>query len=486
MATELTLIIPRSTVWHLHNASNKGTEYNGTGTPWTSAATTPFNLPNDEVAAPAWAPKAAPPLTQYVGGPPFISRTTLVSQEYQDVDEVIPLRCAATSHNNNAAALRTLRQQLAAALALGPCYLGWKPNGATSTLYYEITGATIQEATTSLNTELVTTAGKVLRFTLSCHRSALGGDMSTSATPVTSAAVSNTSFGNSPTSATPNLRAFQNVNGDLAYSGQPLNLRIAQGSFTNTSAARTYLASVLAQQYDNADAATTRSTSSTTGALAASYEFNVTANIGTDGVRPRVLFALDNPTANLEVRAIVRAGGTSATGTILHTSDWRAPGTADTLLDMGTFAVDALRDIYRDAEVTQVANLSIEFWIRSTTGASASAKLFYTTLLWYFEFCTIVATWADTPADYLTLQTFANRQNYLAAPLQVPRCSVVEEDGSNDAPARLVVVRGEYPKARVGASLWIGWVGDTGYIATETASITARTASLFFTLRGGA
>jgi hypothetical protein len=481
MASELTLIIPRSTVWHLHNATKA--QYTGTGTPWTSASTTPFRLANADTTGPQWAPKAAPPVPQYSGGPPFISRTTLVAQEYADVDEIIPLHVYASSHDNAAAAIRVLRQQLTAALALGPCYLGWKPNGATNTLYYEITAAQIQENPRSLNDELPTHA---VRCQLTCHRSALGGHLSTSATPVTAAAVASTSFGNAPNSATPNIRAFANVSGDLAYSGQPLNLRIAQGSFTNTNAERAYIASILAQQYDNVDAATTRSTTSTTGVIAASYEFNVTSYIGTDGVRPRVLFALDNPTAILEVRAVVRTGGSSSTGTIIYTSGWQAAGGSDNLFDMGMFAVDALRDIYRDAEVTQVTNLTVEFWIRSTSGGSASAKLLYTSLLWYYEFCTISTTWADAPYDYLVLQTFANRQHYLAAPLQVPRCTVIEEDGSSDAPATLAVVRGEYPKARVGASLWIGWVGDGGYVSTETVTITARTAAQWFTLRGAA
>jgi hypothetical protein len=490
MATELTLVIPRSTVWHLHNSSNKGTAYTGSGTPWTVASTTPFNLANNDETGPAWAPTAAPPIVQYSGGPPFASRSTPVSVSYQDVDEVIPLRAAANGHLNSASLLRILRQQLVATLELGPCYLGWKPDGATGTLYYEITGATVQELPISMNTELTTTQGKVIRFNLSFRRSALGGDMSTSATPVTSAAVSSTSFGNSPTSATPNLRAFQNVNGDTAYSGQPLNLLLAQNSFTNTSAERTYIASVLSQQSDNSDAAVSRSTTSTTGVEAASYAFGAATYIGTDGVRPRILFALDDPVSNLQIRAVVRAGGTSSDGTIIYTSDWITPGYGsgfvDTLEDMGTFPVDALRDIYRDAAVSAASNITVEFWIRSTNGASASVKLLYTSVLWYYEFCSITYTWADSPLDYLTLQTFQNRQYYAALPLQVPRASVIEENASSDAVAALVVVRGEFPKARVGASLWVAWMGDSRYIPTETITVTARTANLFFTVRGAA
>lgn len=461
MANNVRLIYD-GTNYYISGGGSSQTAYTGSGTPWTSQSTTPYEIAMNDVMGERYTPQAPEPLAVYGGGAPFSIGQHLAYKGYGNVTETIPIQMVATSHDSAVFLLQQLRRILSTALFSVPCILAVQPNGATNIVYYNIYHATVQEDPRFLNEE----AGlNRIRALITWTRSAFGGLATTAETVLSSA-----SYGNTGTGSPDNVVAYSTGSGDLIYEGQPLNLQIAASDIS-----KLYLSSIYERTYTTTGTSTP-STSSTTFVDGASITSIDVANAMTRrGLKCRILMQLTSPASNVEVRIVVRIGGSIQTGT-LYTSGAIAPGTTTPqIVDFGGFSLDAIRDTN-----TANAQIDVKLQIRSTNGSSASVTLTFTEILLYYNFFVV----STTDATDTKVVTFVERAGMACLPLATP--TAFRWSTASSIASDLYTFRGTPPRYYSGASLWAAKVRAAGTRVTgDTFTITATHAPLYHTLRGG-
>lgn len=454
------------TTYHL---AGTGASYTGSGSPWTSQATSPYQLSMND-RTPVWTPTAAPPLVALDGGPPFRIGADLAGRGLGPVEEAVGLQMYASSHDNAVALLRLLRRALNTATLTRPCILGVQPDGASQTVYYEILSATVQETTDFINQEAAV-GTKILRATITWVRSPLGGRLSSGETLINGVTIANTGTG-SPD----NVEALgSSGTGEYYPEGGPLNIRITPSA--GSPIGEIFLATVASRAYT--DTSDSMATSSTSGVATGGATLSAATFVTTRGVRGRIMLRVTNASDTLEVQAIV--SGASGTGPI-YTSPWvrASPSGSGTsvLLDMGGFQP---RYLYQEGQAS-TTNLSLTVRSRSTTGAATTGTLDYIEYLVYYTFCSV--TRSTGASSYTTVvEQFYERSGRPAIPR--PIIAYTHNAGNFEFVER---VRGRAPIYLPSASLYAAWRGTVTqniHTTSQTATLTATHAPLFYTLRGG-
>ena len=455
-------IISDGTTYHLTTGGGARQFYAGTGTPWTSASTTPYEIQMSEMGK--WTPQAAKRIDYWSGGPPFRNGRMLVGGAYDTVEETIPIAMAATSYNFAVKLLRQLRQILNTARHTIPAVLAVKPNGATVTSYFEILSADVQETPAFINDnargfQSPQSKGELFA-TITLRRTPMAGQLGTSITQVLAAQT----FTNQGTGANPNISALASTTDDLPHDGVPMNIRF-KASATNN--ARIYLATIDERLYSTASAGA-RSTSSVTGALQYIVPFTLSNEpYAHSAVRGRVLLRFSALAANtrLRVRVTPKGGGGGAEAP-LYTSRWITPPVAGaTLVDMGGFSLEAMRRSPLSGK-----DLAVSVYQKSSDGLSATMTNTYAELLTYYTFCQVDCA-AFFGANYdVRINAVQERADMVGVPMPPTAGHAATGTTLYD----LAQIRGTVPKYYSGASLYAAWLSSTyTHSTSDTAVITA-------------
>jgi hypothetical protein len=472
MAPQIYLVDPD--VGNIHLAG-KGVAWNGSGTPWTSQATSPFKLSLNDKTGGIYTPQAALPVEVWRGGPPFRIGSDLAQRGYSLVDEVLGVQAYGTTHDNVVALLRMLRRALSQGMSSAPGVFAFQPDGAGQPAYFEILSASLQESPSFISEEgrsaaqLAAGAIAVARATISWRRSPFGGRLSSGETITSGETLLNNGTG-SPDNM---VSFFVPGTGDRVREGGPLNVRIRPT--TSTPALEVILATAHLRDYINrSDSLVTSSTVGTQLALSTNSLDSTAFNLGR-GLRARLLLRLTNATINLEVRLRVLDANAVTT---YYQSPWVRATTITTrnvLLDMGSLVPSFL---YMQGQAS-TANLSFAVDARSTDGGATGGTLDYAEWLIYHTFCIASRT---QDSDTLVIETFYERSGRPA----IPRPTLAY---SHDAGVHKQVekVRGRPPVYIPGASLYVAWrwAGQNTHVTTEDALLTLTHAPLFTTFRGG-
>jgi hypothetical protein len=455
-------IISGGTTYNFWNASGTRTPYAGSGTPWTSAATSPYTLSNND-ATPDWVPGPAPASIIATGGPPFSLGSRPLYVGYDTIQESVGVQLYATTKDNAIALLNQLRQILNTTLFSTPALLSVK--GGTNTGYAEILWADVSE----LNTYIEEVDGRVFRATITWRRAPFfsAGSLTT--------LINGLTYTNAGSSN--NTRSLGAITGDLLYEGSPLNILIAPASgFRYLYAATVY------QRIYNAGIAATTTTSSTSGTAA----FNdSTAGITSPartryGLRLRVMLRTTSISAKAQVQIFLVSSTSSRT---LWKGPWVSAGAiGQTLIDATPSGVPL--DLIRRSELGG-SDVNVGCLVRSTDGSSVSLNLHSAEYLLYYTFCRIDTTTVLLGANDEALQIEqAHNLGGQYVPSWQPGAYAMDTTGT-DVLADIVDMRGTLPRAISGASLYLTWMGTSfAFDSTDSAVVTAKHLPLYRTLRG--
>lgn len=425
--------------------------WDGTGTPWDLASTTPFALAMNDATGQKWTPTVAPKQTIWSGGPPLTNGKMPVYQSVDTVTETIPIQAKARTHADCLVLKQTLEQLLSNAFYSMPMMLQVDEFGSAA--YYEIYSADVQEGWQFFNDE---NGRGVLRMTLQWTRSPFATPGS--ATTVINAATI-TNNGNDAKSMT--------VGGELKYLGQPLNVALSGNQLASTGVRNVWLASIYAiNHYTPASAIST--TSSTGVAVGATQTPNLTLAVG---MKTRFMARAASPTANLQLRAVVTWGGS---GDPCYTGAWVTGGsTSGAIYDLGFVDFPlSVRRAGNGGSLVQSMNLTIQ--ARSTNGASATGTLTWFNALDYHTFAKI--TTGGTTAGTHTSYRF-NDTGVGARLIHPPLYAI---GGYNQSAA----VAGQLPLAFSGSKLWAVWDSAGAHDNTTTVTCTAKYVPLYRTFIG--
>ena len=462
MASSIYIIGADGVNYHL---AGTGQSYTGSGTPWTSQATSPYQLSMNDITGPAYTPMAPQPLDIYNGGPPFRVGADLSFRGYGNVTESFGLQMRASSHDNAVALLRLLRRALSTTLASRPPLLVVQPDGATSAVYYEVYSATVQELPAFINEEAGLGGAKILRALITWTRSPFGGNLGGWQTLINGVTVGNTGTG------TPdNLESLgTSGTGDLIHEGGPLNVVMVGTDldftdlFIATCAGRDYL--------DRNDSLVTTSTTGESAAfISVGSGPDLSAFLTDRRLRLRVLGRVTNASSTLEVQVRIGNG--------VYVSPWVGSPGGDVLLDFGGADPRVYdRTIHTGANA---AKPSVSVLRRSTTGASTTGTLDYLEFVFYYTFG-VLRTPFPTGGNPIAIETFAQRSG--VATLPIPTRGSGMPNGSVGALAFI----GSPPIYLSGKYLYVAWRGTPNQIhdPSATATLTVTHAPLFHTLRGG-
>lgn len=459
------------------------TYYSGSGTPWTTQSTTPYDIAMNDVTGQRWTPQNSPRQEVYGGGPPFRNGQSLIYTSYGNVIETIPLQIYATSHDNAVTLLQQLRRILNTALYSTPCILAVKPDGSTNTVYYDIYGADVQEDARFINDEsqpFQSPQSKgVLRTVITLRRSPHGALITAGETVLNALTFTNTGTG-----ANNNTQAMSAASGDLIYEGQPLNISIKPAS-AGTSVRRMLLGSVLNRTYSTTGAGAGSNSSTTVPTT-----FNTLANwtltdkLTNAGIKPRIVLRFSTaPSHNCLLRLAINYAASSANtfytpwvSAVEPLQDERHQ-----LVDMGTFPIDIVR---RNGVLTAPATTSIILQGLSDDGISATATLGYSEYIWYYDWARIdtLFSFSANGTHQLNIDQFPEATGVPATPWPDPGAIV---SASSSSAIEIGDVRGRLPRHFSGASLYLGWINTSGnHTTSHTATVSARVSPQWNTLRG--
>lgn len=455
-------IVSEGTTYYFWDASGTRTPYAGSGTPWTSAATSPYTLSNTNDD---WVPTPAEPVLINAGGPPFSIGRQPLYVGYDTIADTIGVQLYATTKDNAIFLLNQLRQILGTALFSTPPLLSVK--SGTNTGYCEIVSARVAEMPTYIDEG----TGSMWRAIMTIIRAPF---FSPAAMTTLLSGVTITNRG---TSTNPNIRALGALTGDLVYEGMPLNIKADPGA--SMLGQYWYFATVYQRTY--AATTATKTTSSTAGEVA--YTDTSTTGI-TDAARAR---------NGLRLRTILRLSAMSAKAQLQFyllgkTSLqilWRGPwvsGNATTTTQVDLTPQGVPLDLIRRAEISS-GDVGIGILVRSTDGTSVTVTNVSIEYLLYYTFCRIDTTTEVGAAnfDFLQIEQAQNLNGTAFVPSRGSAFTVTSGAGIAD----IADVRGTLPRAYSGASLYMSWLYATyQYIATDTATVTVKLLPLYRSVRG--
>jgi hypothetical protein len=450
-----------------------GSEYTGSGTPWTVVTTSPYEIAMNDVAGANWTPQAALRQEVYGGGPPFGDGQTLIYNSYGNVTETVVIQCRATSHDNAVFLLRQLRQILNTALFSTPCQLAVQPNGATNAVYFEIYGADVQEHPGFVNEEAANVAAgsALVRAVVTWRRSAHGGYLSAGETLINAG-----SFKNTGTGSPDNVEAFSAGVGEMITEGGPLNIKFLPTT-ASSDPATIYLASISSRVYQAFTGSST-TTSTTFVSIGSPSAFTATSLLTSRGLKVRAIGRFSAMSANAEIRLQY---GTAAY--VLQTTRGVVPGVGTaTLVDFGVLLLPS----QYLASVTAADDIAMAMYVRSIDGSAVAVTCGYVEVLLYYDFCQISVAGNQNMTvasnEYLYVDSYVSKTNYPALPRPIPRARIYS---SADVMNYVCEIRGSVPRYYSGASLYAAWVNISDlHTTTWAATISAFHAPLFKTLRG--
>lgn len=406
------------------------TAYAGSGTPWDTVSTTPYQIAANDMTGQAWTPVVAPEQVQYSGGPPFFDGALPVVRAVGNVQEVIPIQLRATS----AANAETLRTTLVQALGSGAT--DFPPLLIINGRYAEIYGADFQPTPHYFNAEYGT---HVIRGTLTITRSPYWC-ASAEQTILNAVSVSNANGGTDANQRS--LGAATDYTGDLTYQGFPMSVALSGGDIASTAIKHIWAAVVKDTHYTAPGTAI--STSSTTGVNIGS-SLNATINMQ-PGIRTRLTCRVASPTSSLMLRAVVTL---QSSGALLRTTKWIAPGAASAFVDLDFLDFGA--NARRQAGISGLA-IAVQIQAKSTSG-TATGTLTWIEVLDYYTYCKIT-TQAVNAAVTIAGQS---APRILNPPIP-----------NNNAD-----VFGVAPVALADARLWLCWDKAGTHLNTDAITVTA-------------
>lgn len=453
----------------LHLNGDAVTPYTGTGTPWTSQATTPFRLSMNDGTGPDYTPQAPQPSPVLSGAALFRTGADLILEGFPPKQETMGVQIYGTSHDTAVAALQALRRILSVVAASSPVVLEVRPQGASNSVYFEVLSAVVQETPDFLNKEVDSSK---IRAQITWTLNPLGGRGSGETL------INAVSMGNTGTGSPDNLESLgTSGTGDMIYAGGPLNITSTPGTWSSSTTEHLF-ATVFSRDY--LANSTSLTTSSTTGAVAINgvgFANTLDAFVVRRNLRGRILARITGTSTNLEIRA--RLG--SYLGLNWHTGPWvRAPtasGGSALLLDLGRFDPGFIYRVSTSSGATRALYVSIDS--RSTNGSSATGTMASMEALFYYTFGGVYVN--SLTSGSVRVESYADVGSVVALPRPVSAHHVVSNNWAGAYP-----FRGRPPVYIAGAGLWVAmrdgstWVSST----SATTTVTATHAPLFHTLRG--
>ena len=442
---------------YIYLASGAPTPWAGTGTPWTVAATSPFELAMNETSGTKYTPQAAIPIVQYEGGPPFSNGQRPRTLAYPNVTEQFTIQIYASGTANQRYERCVYLKQiflraLNTALFNTPCLmsLNIENSGAQFFAIYRAEG---QEDVRFLGDE---NGRGFMRLVVTVTRAPFATDSE----PL--ADLFNVTFtSNGASSSSYNLTPF----GDLIYEGTPMNLTMSGGALASASVKTIYAA--VCKAVRKTAMANAISTSSTSGVNVGS---SVSISVNPDqGVRTRLYCRVASPTSTLRIRVVVAwpsGGGT------LYTSEWLAPAsTSAAFFDLGE--ID-LAPAARLAASGTTLSLVMTIQAKSTSGTATG------TLTWlgsadYYTWCKLTSPSVNASSTFYVTGAAGIGVEV------VPAIASAANQYANN-----MTVEGEIPRAFKGSTLFLMWAAAGVQSDSDTITVNSEYLAQFRTLAGDA
>lgn len=421
--------------------------YNGSGTPWTDAATTPFEIANNDVTGDRWVITSPQPEPAQDGAPPFAVRQQTIDLLYRNRIVTIPIQMRATSEANLVVLPRILRTIISASVTDETTVLSVEYGGETVLMNVE--NGVFQEDYRFWNDEngLYVMRG-VLTLQCSIGYTANSGFTSLGTVANGSAAYSMASV----------------VGGDTPASiGQPASIILSFGS----TAIRTFwLASTAALNTNtHSESLVTSSTSGVTSTNSLIFSLQSYRR----ATRYRFLCVVTSPNTHLQVRAEIVLDG----GATIYTGPWISVGTSTTIVDLGFVSLSqAARSYYSSGRM--------RIGYRSSSGSATAGTLARLIAMEYFTFCKIETTISEDVYRFTSQMAFIPGDS--GAPIVD---TALVQAGAPPVPIEQPAVQGRLPRVFVGASLWAAWLDGGVYNSAATGSGSVNATRLYHTISAG-
>lgn len=456
MGTKNTVyLISSGTNYYLSGGANTQTAYSGSGTPWTSESTSPYELSLNSYT-PHWVAQPPPPVVQWSGGPPFSIGRRPVYRSYDNITEQVGVQMRGTTKDNAVFLLRQLRRILSET----PLPTILAVQGGTNPGYTEIRLATIEETP-----DYIQEVDGVIRATITWTRHPFFSLINGGETLINAQSFTNSG------SAGANTVAFSAGLGDMIYEGSPVNYSLT--SFSATASA-VWMASVASRTYDAGVSLAANTSSTTPVAGTASGAISATPLTTDDRVKARIILRLTStPTSNFRIGAQVQ---TASGADVLWQSTYQAAsaGVANTLIDLGVFDGE-----YHRRNNTTTGTFVVRPFYYSSDGSAASAQISSLEVLFYHDFCYCVGV--DTFSE-LHISAFRAVSGRATMPIYPEALR-----GLRIGVDRVIDPRGTIPKYRSGDSLWLAWFDGTlagEHTNTRTVTVTCSHAPMWHSVRG--
>lgn len=407
------------------------------------------------VVADDWRP--SPPEAALVTGG---DDQALMALSYAPIVEPIPLLCRASSGEQVAQILATLNRH--ATLTTAPAVLWCQPHTTTQPILFAISRVEARALPLANGTDPAEGATDIA-ITLRVRRSPWGG-LASLMTLLSATSVTNSS-----------ATSLGTLIGDMAAEGQPLIVRL--DTPTSQRPIRVILASIHSRTTATIGSTLTGVTTMSGSAFTASSSISAVALRQSDGLHLRVLARLTgitSPTkAQIRVRAETPSGGTL----------WQGPwvgldsATATQLIDLDGTTLDMLR-----VAVGSAPAIVLRAELRSIDGTSVTATLASLEALWCYDYASIEL--ASAMGVGQRLYALGADAAVSGGPYLPLAPAVAQVADSSDIPTQPGRIRGQLPRAVVGAALFVAWVESGGaHTAADTASLTIQTAPLWRSVR---
>jgi hypothetical protein len=380
MASDVRLIVSGTNYYFSYG---KAASWTGSGTPWTSQATTPFELANNPVTGEAWSPTPDVPVRTYAPAATGGSALAVATTAYDVVEESVPIQIRGSNPANRALALRALRRALDEGLRRRAVVLAVEPHDPSSGLspvYYEVLHGDIRPlpvSTLGSEAQRATTDGRqLLRAVMTLVRRPLGGILVGTDSPETlinAGSITNT--------AGSNTASMSPTRGDLINAGQPINLSVAPVAAASFN--RLYLASIAATEVDSSGwAGTALGGSYASMGVATFTGTNLAALVTQEPVTARLLVRLASIGADMTLRINLSLAG----GSTYHTIDFSdipfAASATGRLVDCGDIPIPVAPLIN-----TTITNPDLRVDVQGA--GSGTTTVGYVEILLYYTFCII-------------------------------------------------------------------------------------------------
>lgn len=485
---------------YLSGGASTQTVYAGSGTPWSTESTSPYELGYAVEGGPSYTPKPPEPIPYYAGAPPFTLGFVPRWMGYAPVTESFGVQMRGTTKDNAVFLLRQLRNAINAAVSFiagGAVMLTIK--GGTNNAYWRVLSGTAVETADHIKEATSDSSNPyVIRAVVTWTRTPFGGMLTTPTT-----LINGTSWANAGTGSPDNVESYGVTTGteagDMADEGSPLNITVRPSSDgTGDPIRRVILASVASRTYVGLSASNTWSTSGTTYATGGSISvwadaLDMGALLGNYRMHFRLLGVCSAFTGSPEFRFQLFNGAGSGVSPIYSGVIPPVNGDGNTtgrFIDSGPIPV-TIQELRNLSDM----NWSVRLEVRSSDGGATTGTLISVDALFYYDYCDIKfagASWGTgSSLRYdMNLTSFSQRSGVPCIPLPYPQAMLTNPNATNRA-IEMGEVRGTPPRLYRDSSLYVrvldAVLGGIVYaITTRTFTVTVAHGKLYRTLRGNA